>query len=180
MPLIYQLLKYFILLCISSLNTVLIKTLSHMPMCYIRETHLFPQCMSSTALSALVELPLKGLATPPITFKQPPNVLSGFGFIKRHITKWQAEWEQPTAEQWKWCWGCSSSLPYFQIALATELSASFARMRTTFCTSFPISPFTEQLLQSSIVESPKESDSSVWYHLNLNQHNTVAITPVTS
>lgn len=43
----------------------------------------------------------------------------------------------------------------------------------------PISNFIEQLLQSSIVESPKESDSSVWYHLNLNQHNTVATTPIT-
>lgn len=154
-----------------------------MPVCYIRETHLFPQCISSTALRALVELPTKGPAIPLTTFKQHPNALSGFaGYYrlhKRHITKWQAEWEQPVSEQWKWCWGCSSSLPYFQIALATELSAPFARMRITFCTSFPISLLIEQLLQSSIVESPKESDSSVWYHLNLNQHNTVAITPIT-
>lgn len=132
--------------------------------------------MSSTTFRASVELPMRGLSTPPITswksFKRPPNTFRDLPgtttFTKRHATKSQAEWERSMAEQWKLSSGCSSSpCPIFSAQDSTGNRALCSLHYTEDHPPHLLSSFYihGEQLQSSLVETPEVSDSSVRRYL---------------
>lgn len=103
------------------------------------------------------------------------------GFIKRHITKWQAEQESPMVEQRKWSWGYSFCLIFRAWDSTGNRAACSLHLNkdppSHLLSNFPV--LIEGQLQSILAEIPKVSHSSVRHCFNLNCPDMVAITPIT-